>query len=338
MTNTPKLSLALLDAAQAQKHVTVNEALSTLDTLVQASVIDHQTATPPSDPAPGDAFLLPSGPADAWAGKGGALAIYREGGWLFQTPGAGWTVWVLSVGAFYHFDGSQWAPLAEAVQNANRPSLGINATADTYNRLSVSSHAVLFNAESNDIRIALNKSGENQTASFLFQNSWSGRAEIVLIGDDRFVFKTSEDGATFREGLRSDQASAHVGIGASPGAVRLHVGGAIVSDGLYSGEVDVSPDTAAWLQPPKTAGLMFFYDNSSGDPQIEDGALIAYNTGPTPSIVRLIDNGGSVATTTQWLSGVTGAAGASTVSARTGEIKIENRRATSRRFHYGFLG
>ena len=51
MTNTPNLSLPYLATAQAQKHVTVNEALSQLDGLVQLSVLDRDLASPPGSPA-----------------------------------------------------------------------------------------------------------------------------------------------------------------------------------------------------------------------------------------------------------------------------------------------
>ena len=39
MTNTPNLSLPYLAAAQAQKHVTVNEVLSLIDALAQMAVV-----------------------------------------------------------------------------------------------------------------------------------------------------------------------------------------------------------------------------------------------------------------------------------------------------------
>ena len=38
MTNTPRLALPVIEAAQAQKHVTHNEALALLDALIQLAV------------------------------------------------------------------------------------------------------------------------------------------------------------------------------------------------------------------------------------------------------------------------------------------------------------
>lgn len=76
---------------------------------------------------------------------------------------------------------------------ARRPLFGVNADADTTNRLSVTSPAVLFNRGTDDIQVKLNKEAEGDTASFLFQTAFSGRAEFGLIGDDDFTIKVSPD-------------------------------------------------------------------------------------------------------------------------------------------------
>ena len=46
MTDTSNLTLPLLAAAQAQKHVTVNEALQRLDGVVQLTLRSRSEATP----------------------------------------------------------------------------------------------------------------------------------------------------------------------------------------------------------------------------------------------------------------------------------------------------
>ncbi|HEX2448922.1 MAG TPA: DUF2793 domain-containing protein [Methyloceanibacter sp.] len=47
-----KLRIPYIAAAQAQKHVTHNEAMTLLDTLVQLSVIDKDLTAPPGSPIP----------------------------------------------------------------------------------------------------------------------------------------------------------------------------------------------------------------------------------------------------------------------------------------------
>jgi Protein of unknown function (DUF2793) len=58
MPASPNLSLPFLEAAQAQKHVTHNEALSVLDAVVHLSVLDRDLAVPPPAPQEGDRYLV----------------------------------------------------------------------------------------------------------------------------------------------------------------------------------------------------------------------------------------------------------------------------------------
>ena len=53
MTDTPRLALPAIEAAQAQKHVTHNEALALLDCLVQLTVESRTLAAPPLSPSDG---------------------------------------------------------------------------------------------------------------------------------------------------------------------------------------------------------------------------------------------------------------------------------------------
>src|SRR5690606_23850993 len=86
------LSLPYLMPAQAQKHVTHNEALDRLDALVQAVVQDRDRAAPPAAPQPGDCHLVPAGAGGAWAGHAGEIALRRDSDWIFCAPRPGWRV------------------------------------------------------------------------------------------------------------------------------------------------------------------------------------------------------------------------------------------------------
>ena len=67
--HTTHLLLPYILAAQAQKHVTHNEALRILDGLVQLSVIDRTRTAPPISPADGDRTSSPRArPATGRAG------------------------------------------------------------------------------------------------------------------------------------------------------------------------------------------------------------------------------------------------------------------------------
>ena len=100
------------------------------------------------------------------------------------------------------------AGLTDPVQNLSR--LGINTTADTTNRLAISSPATLFTNEGAGHQVKVNKAGVGDTASFLFQTNWSGRAEMGLAGDDDFHFKVSPDGSAWSEALLIDSNNGRI--------------------------------------------------------------------------------------------------------------------------------
>ena len=83
MVTTPKLGLPLIDASQAQKHVTHNVALAALDQIVQLGILSRTLATPPAAPAEGDAYLPAPAATGSWSGKSGQVAVWSGGQWTF---------------------------------------------------------------------------------------------------------------------------------------------------------------------------------------------------------------------------------------------------------------
>ena len=98
------------------------------------------------------------------------------------------------------FHTGAWSEL-DLPANGTLSTLGINASADTTNRLAVSAPATLFNNAGNGHQIKINKSASGDTASMLFQTGWSGRAEMGLAGNDAFSIKVSPDGGAWQTGL-----------------------------------------------------------------------------------------------------------------------------------------
>ncbi len=76
---TTHLLLPYILAAQAQKHVTHNEALRLLDGLVQLSVLDRDLTAPPGSPADGDRYIVCSGATGDWAGWDLNVALWTDG-------------------------------------------------------------------------------------------------------------------------------------------------------------------------------------------------------------------------------------------------------------------
>ena len=125
-----------------------------------------------------------------------------------QSNGTGkWTIVAQSTGSLGDLTHSASAP--PPIPAIRSPSTATNA---------------LFNSGS-DIRVKLNKAASANTASFLYQDGFSGRAEIGLSGDDNFHFKVSADGSTWVEAVNID---------ASTGAVKFANSRTAVSDANYS--------------------------------------------------------------------------------------------------------
>jgi hypothetical protein len=208
MADSLHLGLPYIAAAQAQKHITHNEALRSLDALVMLSVLDRDLSAPPGSPAEGARYLVKATGTGAFAGKDGKIAHFRDGTWGFHAPRAGWIAYVADEQALIVYDGSAWQPLLGAAPSLQNVTLfGLAATADATNPISAVLNNVLFaartvaNGGDGDLRYKLSKASAADTASFLFQDNFSGRAEIGLAGDDDLHLKVSSDGTTWREGL-----------------------------------------------------------------------------------------------------------------------------------------
>ena len=80
------LQLPYLLAAQAQKHVTHNEALRMLDGIVQLSVLDRHLATPPGAPAEGDRYIVAASASGDWTGWDNSVAYFVDGAWMRLVP------------------------------------------------------------------------------------------------------------------------------------------------------------------------------------------------------------------------------------------------------------
>ncbi len=109
MSETKQLGLPLVQAAQAQKHVTVNEALVRLDAAAALSVEAWELPSPPGSPVEGGSYLIGAPASGEWAGREQELAIYSNGGWVYLTPKTGWRAWNTEISAPVVFDGVVWA-------------------------------------------------------------------------------------------------------------------------------------------------------------------------------------------------------------------------------------
>lgn len=108
MTDTAQFALPLLQPSQAQKHVTVNEALLRLDAMAELVLQSRSLGAPPGQPAEGAAYGLPASPSGAWEGHGGRIALFLNGGWVFVQPRRGWRAWIADEDVPALHDGATW--------------------------------------------------------------------------------------------------------------------------------------------------------------------------------------------------------------------------------------
>ena len=205
MNETKNLNLPLLRQGQLNKDITVNDALTLIDSLLNASL---KTLTPfqspPADLEEGDLILIAPNATESFEGKGGCIAFYNNG-WRFIKPREGLILWVRESKAMAVFNGEEFilqGGLHGGLENVK--SLSINTQEDKNNRLSVCAPSSLFNAEEGDVRLVLNKSSDFATSSFIFQNKWQGVAEFGTIGGNNFILKVSPDGKTWNEVFEVD--------------------------------------------------------------------------------------------------------------------------------------
>jgi hypothetical protein len=196
---TALLGLPYIMPSQAQKHVTHNEALNRLDAVVQLAVLGRSLNSPPTTPLVGDRYIVGSAGTSAWQGHSGEVALWTENGWVFAAPKPGWSARDLSDGSVVVFGGSSWAVPVQSYNNL--AGVGINAAADTTNRLVVFAAATLLSHDGAGHQLKLNKQLSTDTASLLFQTSWSGRAEMGTTGSDAFAIKVSADGSAWTTAL-----------------------------------------------------------------------------------------------------------------------------------------
>jgi len=210
--NSPRLGLDYVMAAQAQKHVTVNETFRRLDALIQANAMSRTMEAEPVSPAEGDAYILTSGRSgESWSMMSSdSLAFFRDGEWAEILPVEGLMAWISDETGVVIFDGNEWIAADDTIrQLQNLDLLGIGTTADAANPFSAKLNAVLWTAKSageggtGDLRYTLNKESSSDVLSLLFQSGFSGRAELGLIGDDLLLLKMSDDGSNWAELFRA---------------------------------------------------------------------------------------------------------------------------------------
>ena len=294
---------------------------------MQLTVISADLTAPPTTPSEGDRYIISTGATGGWLGQDNAVAVWADNAWTFHAAILGWRADVQGSGDLLRFDGSSWVtPNLAPFQNV--AYVGVNTTADDTNRLSVSAPATLLNNDGGGHQLKLNKNGQTDTASLLFQTGFSGRAEMGTAGNDDFAVKVSANGTLFNTALVAD---------ANDGAVRFPQGK------CYFDEVFIADDAAYGFDIPFSdpARIMMwlsldlvgqFYLFSITGALTGAGNLAAMFTSP----------GGNLNFLSGPLDGTTGPDNAISISIDTtgavSRMYLENRLGSDRMFTMSTLG
>ena len=214
--HSARLALPYLAAGQMQKHVTLNEALTRLDAMVQTAVVSRTTTAQPTAPADGGLWILPSGATGMdWSTRPvGALVRAEGGGWTVVQTSDGLMALVEDADEVVVRHGGDWTPLGARLGVAQALTrLGVGTTADAGNPFAAKLNAALWTAleawagGTGDLRLTLNKETSGDVLSLLFQSGWGGRAELGLVGDDDLRLKVSADGSSWHDAFAVDRAT-----------------------------------------------------------------------------------------------------------------------------------
>lgn len=287
MPTTTNLKLPLIAPAQAQKHVTHNEALTALDALIFLAVSSRRRTSPPAAPADGERHLIAAAATGVWLGRDKSLAVFLDGGWRYYAPQAGWMARILDEQIVLSFDGIDWVDLVNASGVSslqNLVSLGVGTTADAINELSFKGNNLLVSAKSSseggtgDVRAKINKQAAANIGSLLFQDNYAGRAELGLIGDDDFVLKLSADGINWIDALRARPDGGQISV-TNPTA-DTHALNRISADGRYLGLTPQNLSAAQQAQARANIGvqsLLAPWESANGT-AFSTGGVIGANT------------------------------------------------------------
>lgn len=208
---SPRLTLPFIQPAQAQKHVTHNEAVRALDLLVQLSFEDDQLSSPPAA-SEGACYIVGASASGAWAGHEGEIAAWLDGNWQFHAPRTGWRGYVAARGVMVVHDGSAWSEISPALMQA-ASLIGLGMTADTGTPFAAKLNAALWTAlysadgGTGSLIQTLNKENASADAGLVLQDNFQTRALMGLFGDNDLRLSVTPDGTTFHDALRIDPAT-----------------------------------------------------------------------------------------------------------------------------------
>lgn len=108
MEQSSRFGLPFMISGQAQREITHNEALISLDVICQCVVLSKSLTSPPPQPNGGECWIVADGGQGEWAEKDRSILSWTEGGWRTVQPVLGMKAWVVDEQIEVRFDGQAW--------------------------------------------------------------------------------------------------------------------------------------------------------------------------------------------------------------------------------------
>lgn len=199
---TPRLGLPYVVAAQAQKHIPINESLARLDGLVQLAVESRTVATQAASPASGGVWIPPAGASGAaWTGQAaGTLMRFEAGAWEALAPAEGVLAWVKDENQMVAFDGAAWVPLSATF----RSTVAAQTSNLANTRLEILEQEVTVAGASTATTIAI----PNRAIVLAV----STRTTVAVTGATSYNCGVSGDASKFGGSLGAAKNSSNVGV------------------------------------------------------------------------------------------------------------------------------
>ena len=234
---TPIAGLPEISENQANKAITHNTALRQLEINLGA-VISRTLTTPPSSPAEGALYIVPTGASGAWSGQTNKIAQWSNGGWNIYIPfqyqrlysiadsaviiyvGASWSVFNSSGGgsgdmlkSIYDTDNDGIVDNAESVIDGAITTTKIANDAVTYGKIqNVTTNRLLgrVSAGNGDTEEIIIGAGLSVSGTTLSATGGSGGGREKLTANRIYYVRT--DGSDSNNGLTNDSAGAFLTI------------------------------------------------------------------------------------------------------------------------------
>jgi hypothetical protein len=205
------LDLPYIQPAQAQKHVTHNEGMRKLDTVVQLMVLDSDRTVPPSGAVDGDRHIVAENATGDWLGHDMAIALFDGGAWHFEAPWTGWRAWVTGRTTLAVFDGSAWIEPFKSLAGIDQ--FGLNATPSAAVPFVVRAPAALWDAVdvasggTDGVIQSINRVVDTADAGLALQTGYVTNALFGFFGGTDLRLSVSADGSSFLDSILIDPAS-----------------------------------------------------------------------------------------------------------------------------------